>query len=106
MVWDGVAWVPQNNLDDLRKTVRITTTCVADLQKTADGLNSYVASLTETVEVINDGLSEGQERLISAESQISDLKHTRAMHSCRNPTPWTSSPRRKNKMGVKSRSIM
>lgn len=76
MVWDGVAWVPQNNLDDLRETVRITTTRVADLQKTADGLNSYVASLTETVEVINDGLSEEQERLVSAESQISDLKHT------------------------------
>lgn len=76
MVWNGSEWVTQNNLDDLRRTVETNTTRVAEFEQTADGLNSYVAGLTETVETVSGGLEEEQRRVLEAESRISQLEQT------------------------------
>ncbi len=76
MVWDGGAWVPENNLDTLRTTVATNTERIGDFQTTADGLNSYVSSLTETVETLSDSQGVVEERVLSAEQQISHLEHT------------------------------
>lgn len=75
-VWNGVEWVPQNDLEELRRTVETHTVQMSELEKTADGINSYVGTLTETVETITGGLAEEQERLLSAESHISELQQT------------------------------
>ncbi len=75
-VWNGVAWIPQNDLEELRRTVETHTTKMSELEKTADGINSYVGTLTETVETISGGLAEEQERVLEAESQISQLQQT------------------------------
>lgn len=53
--WNGAEWVLENDLDSLRTTVSTNTTNIADFQSTADGLNSYVSSLTETVETVSNG---------------------------------------------------
>nr|DAV87594.1 MAG TPA: Putative minor structural protein 1 [Caudoviricetes sp.] len=76
MVWDGTDWVPENNLDALRTTVSTNTERIAEFQNTADGLNSYVSSLTETMETISDAQGIVEERVISAEQSISELEHT------------------------------
>ncbi len=76
MVWDGSAWVPENNLETLRATVTTNTERIAEFQNTADGLNSYVSSLTETVETLSDSQGVVEERVLSAEQQISELAHT------------------------------
>ena len=49
MVWDGLGWVVQNNLEELRETVSTHTTRFGEFQSSIDGMNSYVSSLTETV---------------------------------------------------------
>lgn len=76
MVWDGSAWVPENNLETLRTTVSTNTKRIAEFQNTADGLNSYVSSLTETVETLSDDQGVVEERVLSAEQSISELKQT------------------------------
>ena len=53
MVWDGQGWVVQNNLEDLRETVSTHTTRFGEFQSSVDGLNSYVSTLTETVETLD-----------------------------------------------------
>lgn len=75
-VWDGSAWVPENDLETLRTEVRTNTTRIADFQTTAEGLNSYVSNLTETVETISNDQGVVEERVLNAESRISDLQHT------------------------------
>lgn len=48
----------------------------AYLQQNADGLNSYVATLTETMESVYDSQEKLEERLKSSESKVSQLQHT------------------------------
>lgn len=48
----------------------------AYLQQNADGLNSYVATLTETMESMYDSQEKLEERLKSSESKVSQLQHT------------------------------
>lgn len=48
----------------------------AYLQQNADGLNSYVATLTETMESVSDSQEKLEERLKSSESKVSQLQHT------------------------------
>ena len=76
MVWDGSAWVPENSLETLRTTVASNTQKIGDFQTTADGLNSYVSSLTETVETISDSQGVVEERVLEAEEHISQLEQT------------------------------
>ena len=76
MVWNGSAWVVQNNLEPLRTTVSTITTKNTEFQQSVDGLNSYVSSLTETVETISGGLEEGEQRVTAAEQQISQLQQS------------------------------
>lgn len=76
MVWNGSAWVPENDLDSLRQTVTTNTERISEFQTTADGLNSYVSSLTETVETLSNDQGVVEERVLSAEKQLSELEHT------------------------------
>lgn len=48
----------------------------AYLQQNVDGLNSYVATLTETMESVSDSQEKLEERLKSSESKVSQLQHT------------------------------
>ena len=48
----------------------------AYFQQNADGLNSYVATLTETMESVYDSQEKLEERLKSSESKVSQLQHT------------------------------
>ena len=76
MVWDGSAWVVQNNLEELRRTVSTHTTRFGEFQSSVDGLNSYVSNLTKTVETIETDLGEEQSTVLDMQSQISELEHT------------------------------
>ena len=49
-IWDGNEWVVQNDIETIRTTISILTEKDAQFQQTIDGLNSYVATLTETME--------------------------------------------------------
>ncbi len=76
MVWDGTNWVPENDLETLRTTVSTNTERIGEFQSTADGLNSYVSALTETVETLSDEQGIVEERVLSAEQQITQLEQT------------------------------
>ena len=76
MVWDGLGWVVQNNLEELRTTVSTHTTRFGEFQTSVDGLNSYVSSLTETVETVSGELSGEKEIVLEMQEQISELEHT------------------------------
>ena len=76
MVWDGMAWVPENGLDSLRTTVTTNTERIGEFQTTAEGLNSYVSSLTETVETLSNDQDIVEERVLSAEKQLSQLQQS------------------------------
>lgn len=75
-VWNGSAWVAENDLETLRTAVSTNTTRIAEFQNTADGLNSYVSSLTETVETISNDQGVVEERVLEAESKLSQLQQT------------------------------
>lgn len=75
-VWTGEAWVLENNLETIRTTVETLNTKSASFQQSVDGLNSYVANLTETVETVSGDLTEEQRKVLEAESRISELEHT------------------------------
>lgn len=74
--WNGAEWVLENDLDSLRTTVSTNTTRIADFESTADGLNSYVSSLTETVETISNSQGVIEEKVLNAESRVSELQQT------------------------------
>jgi len=76
MVWDGQGWVVQNNLDDLRETVSTHTTKFGEFQNSVDGLNSYVGTLTETVETLEDDLGNEQSKVLEMQSKVSELEHS------------------------------
>lgn len=76
MVWDGKGWVVQNDLEDLRETVTTHTERFAEFQNSVDGLNSYVSTLTETVESVSGVLSGEQKKVLAMEKQVSQLQHS------------------------------
>ena len=75
-VWNGSEWVPENNLEELRRTVETNTSRCAEFEQTAEGLNSYVSGLTQTVETVTNSLGEEQKRVLEAESRISQLEQS------------------------------
>ena len=76
MVWDGVGWVVQNNLEEIRTTVSTHTTRFGEFQTSIDGLNSYVSNLTKTVETVSGEVSGEKETVLEMQEQISELEHT------------------------------
>lgn len=48
----------------------------AYLQQNVDGLNSYAATLTETVETVSNDQGVLEERVLNSESRVSELEHT------------------------------
>lgn len=75
-IWNGTDWVLENAMDYVRVTVETLNTKSAQFQQSVDGLNSYVANITQTVETITDELGESEQRVLEAESRISELEHT------------------------------
>ena len=75
-IWDGNEWVVQNDIETIRTTISILTEKDAQFQQTIDGLNSYVATLTETMESVSNDQGILEERLRSSESKVSQLQHT------------------------------
>ena len=76
MVWDGQGWTVQNGLETLRETVSTHTTRFGEFQSSIDGMNSYVSSLTETVQTIEGDLSGEQEKVLEMQAQVSELQHS------------------------------
>ena len=76
MVWDGLGWAVQNDLESLRETVSTHTTRFGEFQNSVDGLNSYVGTLTETVETLEDNLGNEQSKVLEMQSQVSELQHS------------------------------
>ena len=75
-IWDGNEWVVQNDIETIRTTISILTEKDAQFQQTIDGLNSYVATLTETVETVSNDQGVLEERVLNSESRVSELEHT------------------------------
>ena len=75
-IWDGNEWVVQNDIETIRTTISILTEKDAQFQQTIDGLNSYVATLTETVETASNDQGVLEERVLNSESRVSELEHT------------------------------
>ena len=84
MVWDGLGWVVQNNLEELRVTVSTHTSRFGEFQTSIDGLNSYVSNLTKTVETVSGEVSGEKETVLEMQEQISELAHTVDGDSWRN----------------------
>lgn len=76
MVWDGQGWVVQNDLDALRGVVSTHTDRFSEFQSSVDGLNSYVGSLTETVETLEDSLGNEHTKVLEMQSAVSELEQT------------------------------
>ena len=76
MVWDGLGWAVQNDLETLRETVSTHTTRFGEFQNSVDGLNSYVGTLTETVETLEDNLGNEQSKVLEMQSKVSELEHS------------------------------
>ncbi len=76
MVWDGQGWIVQNDLDELRGIVSTHTERFSEFQSSVDGLNSYVGSLTETVETLEDSLGNEHTKVLEMQSQVSELQQT------------------------------
>ena len=71
-IWDGNEWVVQNDIETIRTTISILTEKDAQFQQTIDGLNSYVATLTETVETVSNDQGVLEERVLNSESRVSE----------------------------------
>lgn len=54
----------------------VLTTRSAELQSTIDGLNSYVGSMTQTIETITDSLGNEQQTVLEMQAQMSQLQQT------------------------------
>ncbi len=76
MVFNGEDWIPENDLETLRTTVSTNTTRIGEIQTSAEGLSSFVSSLTETLETLSDEQGTVEERVLSAEQQLSELSQT------------------------------
>ena len=75
-IWDGNEWLVQNDIETIRTTISILTEKDAQFQQTIDGLNSYVATLTETVETVSNDQGVLEERVLNSERRVSELEHT------------------------------
>lgn len=75
-VWNGSAWVLQNGMETIRTEISTLKTKDAEFQQSVDGLNSYVSTLTETVETVSGEQGTVSERVLNAENRISQLQHT------------------------------
>ena len=63
-------------METIRTEIATLKTKDAEFQQSVDGLNSYVSNLTETVETVSDSQGTIAERVLNAESRISQLQHT------------------------------
>lgn len=63
-IWNGAEWVVQNDVETLRVVISQLTTRTAELQSTIDGLNSYVGTMTQTIETITDSLGNEQQTVL------------------------------------------
>lgn len=75
-VWNGDSWEVQNDLETIRVAISVLTTRSAELQSTIDGLNSYVGSMTQTIETITDSLGNEQQTVLEMQAQMSQLQQT------------------------------
>lgn len=75
-VWIGSSWVLQNGMETIRTEIAMLKTKDAEFQQSVDGLNSYVSTLTETVETVSGEQGTVAERVLNAENRISQLQHT------------------------------
>ena len=75
-VWNGTEWVLQNGMETICTEIATLKTKDAEFQQSVDGLNSYVSNLTETVETVSGEQGTISERVLNAESRISQLQHT------------------------------
>lgn len=75
-VWNGSSWVLQNGMETIRTEISTLKTKDAEFQQSVDGLNSYVSTLTETVETVSGEQGTVSERVLNAENRISQLQHT------------------------------
>lgn len=75
-VWNGSAWVLQNGMETIHTEIATLKTKDAEFQQSVDGLNSYVSTLTETVETVSGEQGTVSERVLNAENRISQLQHT------------------------------
>ena len=69
-IWDGNKWVVQNDIETIRTTISILTEKDAQFQQTIDGLNSYVATLTETMETVSNDQGVLEERVLNSERSV------------------------------------
>lgn len=76
MVWDGLRWVTQNDLDTLRTTVSTHSARFAEFQNSVDGLTSYVSNLTESVETVTGDLEGERERITELNEEMSRMRHS------------------------------
>lgn len=91
-IWDGNEWVVQNDIETIRTTISILTEKDAQFQQTIDGLNSYVATLTETVETVSNDQGVLEERILNSESRVSNwnTRWTGCPSPCRSSTSAAS----------------
>lgn len=75
-VWNGSAWVLQNGIETIRTEIATLKTKDAEFQQSVDGLNSYVSTLTETVEIVSGEQGTISERVLNTESRLSQLQHS------------------------------
>ena len=75
-IWNGAEWVVQNDIETIRTTISILTTRSAELQSTIDGLNSYVGTMTETLETVTDNLGNEHQTVLEMQAQMSQLQQT------------------------------
>lgn len=75
-IWNGAEWVVQNDVDTIRVTISVLTTRCAELQSTIDGLNSYVGTMTQTLETVTDALGNEQQTVLEMQAQMSLLQQT------------------------------
>ena len=73
-IWNGAEWVVQNDIETLRTTISILTTKSAELQSTIDGLNSYVGTMTETLETVTDNLGNEHQTVLEMQAQKRHLR--------------------------------
>lgn len=75
-VWNGEEWELQNDVETIRVVISQLTTRTAELQSTIDGLNSYVGTMTQTVETLTDSLGNEHQTVLDMQAQMSLLQQT------------------------------
>lgn len=70
MMWNDVECVPQYDTETLLTTISVLTAKNAELQTTADGLSSYVVSMTEAIETMTNQLGQEQSAVPEMQAQM------------------------------------